>query len=391
MARFGRFSLRRRLEQPSPPPAALPPAAHQLRQPLQRTASYLPFADAALRAALLSNANLAGDSCNRGALLGALLGAALGAPAIPRDLLEGLQRGPELRTTAAALAACAVAPLALDRAQEARIPCRFGRPWPVPRVRFDALPSLLAQEGRCETGGSAADAVTGFFAPVDCAHKLRAISTICATLPSPPITSPAHTHQPTVLRFLRGTGAVSLITSPGALARVVPLALPAGVLPTLLSPGFPANASHAEEPWVARILALRQALCVSVAETSWASAATSERARDALTERVGAGALQLDEGDAATDRALVMQAQAKSAESAVYASQSASLAGLRVRVDSAYINTESATNISLDSVVGASAGARAAGVFSPSAPDTTALAQLLGVASAPGCGAFVFL
>jgi hypothetical protein len=50
----------------------------------------------ALRAALLANANLGGDNCNRGMLLGSVLGAVLGRSGIPADLVEGLVRGEEV-------------------------------------------------------------------------------------------------------------------------------------------------------------------------------------------------------------------------------------------------------------------------------------------------------
>lgn len=45
---------------------------------------------------VLSNANVGGDNCHRGAALGAVAGAAAGAAGIPRPLLAGLHDSGEL-------------------------------------------------------------------------------------------------------------------------------------------------------------------------------------------------------------------------------------------------------------------------------------------------------
>ncbi len=47
-------------------------------------------------AAMVSNTNLGGDNCHRGAVLGALLGAALGFDAIPDRWIQGLASRDEL-------------------------------------------------------------------------------------------------------------------------------------------------------------------------------------------------------------------------------------------------------------------------------------------------------
>lgn len=62
----------------------------------------------AFRDALCVNANLGGDCVNRGALLGSILGATLGARNIPKDLLEGLLRRPQLQLHITALSQRAV-------------------------------------------------------------------------------------------------------------------------------------------------------------------------------------------------------------------------------------------------------------------------------------------
>jgi hypothetical protein len=84
----------------------------------------------ALRAALLANANLGGDSTHRGALLGAVLGACCGAAAIPRDLLAGLAafRGP------AAPAVDAIASAVEGAVTTGAAAHRFGRPAPLARA-----------------------------------------------------------------------------------------------------------------------------------------------------------------------------------------------------------------------------------------------------------------
>ena len=83
----------------------------------------------AFRAALLENANLGGDCTHRGALLGAILGATLGASNLPRDLVDGLARGPAVSPHIFSLAAIVEA----HGANAPRRPPRFGRPSPLPQ------------------------------------------------------------------------------------------------------------------------------------------------------------------------------------------------------------------------------------------------------------------
>lgn len=47
--------------------------------------------------AVLSNTNVGGENCHRGAALGALMGAALGEAAIPQHLIDGLAASAEIR------------------------------------------------------------------------------------------------------------------------------------------------------------------------------------------------------------------------------------------------------------------------------------------------------
>jgi hypothetical protein len=113
-----------------------------------------------VRAALLSNANLGGDCCNRGMLLGALLGCVAGAESLPHDLVGGLLRAPGLaaaldafveRTARQLLGqpapgavgdAAASAPVAMAAATV--LPPRFGRPSPLPRRAYSAHSAVLA-------------------------------------------------------------------------------------------------------------------------------------------------------------------------------------------------------------------------------------------------------
>ncbi len=54
---------------------------------------------------LLANANVAGDTCNRGMLMGCLYGLAFGAAAWPRARVDGLACRDEVLAAATALAA----------------------------------------------------------------------------------------------------------------------------------------------------------------------------------------------------------------------------------------------------------------------------------------------
>jgi len=115
----------------------------------------------ALRAALLSNANLGGDCCNRGMLLGAILGCVSGADAVPRDLIDGLHRRGELLAVVDSFAE------RVARHLEAGPPSvtRFGRPSALPPRAYSA-------------GDSAAGAQSGseLRLPTDFPGKIEAIA-----------------------------------------------------------------------------------------------------------------------------------------------------------------------------------------------------------------------
>ena len=86
----------------------------------------------ALETALLSNANLGGDCCNRGLLLGSVLGAAFGASNIPIRLINGLKRRDELL-----VAVDGIADLILQQFSTGMtIASRFGRPSPLPTREY---------------------------------------------------------------------------------------------------------------------------------------------------------------------------------------------------------------------------------------------------------------
>ena len=86
----------------------------------------------ALETALLSNANLGGDCCNRGLLLGSVLGAAFGASNIPIRLINGLKRRDELL-----VAVEGIADLILQQFSTGiTIASRFGRPSPLPTREY---------------------------------------------------------------------------------------------------------------------------------------------------------------------------------------------------------------------------------------------------------------
>lgn len=92
----------------------------------------------ALESALLSNANLGGDCCNRGLLLGSLLGAYFGASNIPLHLITGLKRKDELIK-----ATDLFAELILKQLLTGNIhPSRFGRPSPFPTKSYSALSAI---------------------------------------------------------------------------------------------------------------------------------------------------------------------------------------------------------------------------------------------------------
>lgn len=88
--------------------------------------------------ALVSNANIVGDSCNRGMLLGATLGSIFGASNLPGHLIEGLFRRDELRGLMAAFSGRVIAPQWTEASllpASRRWP-RFGRPWPLPLASY---------------------------------------------------------------------------------------------------------------------------------------------------------------------------------------------------------------------------------------------------------------
>lgn len=71
------------------PPPPLPAAA--------AAGGVLPILTDSFEAAVLSNTNVGGENCHRGAALGALMGAALGEAAIPPRLITGLSQHEALR------------------------------------------------------------------------------------------------------------------------------------------------------------------------------------------------------------------------------------------------------------------------------------------------------
>lgn len=92
----------------------------------------------ALERALLSNANLGGDCCNRGLLLGSLLGACFGASNIPLHLLNGLKRKEELIEETDLFTELILQQLSTGNIH----PSRFGRPSPFPTKSYSALSAI---------------------------------------------------------------------------------------------------------------------------------------------------------------------------------------------------------------------------------------------------------
>jgi len=200
-------------------------------------------AAAGFEAALLSNANLVGDNCNRGMLLGSLLGLVYGAHNLPTHLIAGLHRRAEIEATVAAFSRSLVSPqLAVLRtarveASGARIVMtpRFGRPSPLPILRYPVsqLQRRTAGGAAVPVAEAAADALAAGIAvgaPTDLACKLAAIHRHCAaasaSLAAGPGTSRAQ------LRYARAAGAVLLpppaVASSASLQRATRLLLPAG-------------------------------------------------------------------------------------------------------------------------------------------------------------------
>lgn len=117
----------------------------------------------ALREALLANANLGGDCCNRGMMLGGVLGAVLGRSGIPADLLQGLARRQEALAAAAGLSALCLSASAAAATAGAGVGAgRLGRPL--------ASPLLASPSG----------ALGALRVPVDFEGKLRALRELAA-------------------------------------------------------------------------------------------------------------------------------------------------------------------------------------------------------------------
>lgn len=105
------------------------------------------------RAALLANANLGGDCCNRGMLLGSLLGCIVGESNIPADLITGLYRYDELRSSIDALADAICKHMEQSTQTKAcsgadgdarRVTTRLGHSWPLPLAGYTSKSVIRA-------------------------------------------------------------------------------------------------------------------------------------------------------------------------------------------------------------------------------------------------------
>lgn len=312
-------------------------------------------AGAAFRAALLSNANLCGDSCNRGMLLGALMGAAVGARNIPADLVGGLYRADALGAVIDALADGVARSLQGAATgggaprQQALHP-RFGRPRPLPLLRYVAVAT--------PAGGEPTAGVGAYAAPRDFRGKLAAVATDVGRAGVP---------NGSRLRYVRGVGAV--------------------VLPPPLQPGAAASLAAAPAEHVDALLA-RVLPPVSTG--------------DDLSSVADASPPAIDAGDAAADRAAALAAlagggngsggtaapAAGAAEPSSASAPAAPRTSIRLaELDPALVDGDSATNTLLGAVAAAAGGGGSSDDVA-SSQAASAAQRPLRVDCAPGTGVF---
>lgn len=298
-----------------------------------------PHAAAAFQAALLSNANLCGDNCNRGMLAGAVLGFLFGAHNIPAPLVAGLHRyDAELRHTIRAFVERIVRPqvdamsgAAADAATHTSsvIASRFGRPALLPVLRFPlyAAPATASgadsalAEARPAGGAAAGDGAQAgvlVHAPRDLSHKLRMLQ-LC--------TERTQAVAAAGSVFLKHSAAgASAGTDGSTLAQLSIAGKPLlrfhkGSGPLLVEPAPPLSsvlsAAAAAAGRVARPLLLPQAAAVPHGAGAAASSSAAPPAGD------------LDDGDAAADRAAALAAmQAGNASGVLSASTASGTSGV---------------------------------------------------------------
>lgn len=303
-----------------------------------------PHAAAAFQTALLSNANLCGDNCNRGMLAGALLGFMFGAHNIPAPLVSGLHRyAGELRDTVKSFVATIIRPQIAVMASahphhdhdhaSATAPSRFGRPALLPVLRFPLYETGGAGTAASAETAAAAAAAIGVGAgrgasvlvhePRDLAHKLHMIHA-CAE-----VTQTAAAAATTAA--VATTDASSKSSSSSSSSGLVALSnagqpllrFHKGAGPLLLEPAAPAAASIQRVPLtaaaasagrVARPLLLPAPVLQERAHSS-ASQVAATPVTDGTAGSSAAGAdsavspaSDLDDGDAAADRAAALAA-----------------------------------------------------------------------------------
>lgn len=282
-----------------------------------------PHAAAAFQSALLSNANLCGDNCNRGMLAGAVLGFLFGAHNIPAPLVSGLHRyDGELRHTIKAFVAQIVRPQ-VDAMAAAHgpsvVPSRFGRPAMLPVLRFPlyAKPSSHGGAGAAgEAAGlrSAAAAGTDILvhAPRDLSHKLRMVQ-LCAqraqaaaaAASSKPSSSGRHSDS------ADGSFTLAQLSS----ARKPVLRFHKGAGPLLVEPAAPFST----------LLGSAAAAAGRVARPLLLPAAATRTAAVAVPGPIPSSSTgDLDDGDAAADRAAALAAMQAGNASGVLSSGAAS-------------------------------------------------------------------
>lgn len=263
-----------------------------------------------MRAALISNANLAGDSCNRGPLLAVLLGLSMGStctgsPAVSLfgdDLCRGLRywsiiepntarfaRRCSAACSSTALSHCAVQPT-----------LRFGRPWPLPVFHYynDGDEDITRFPGQTYQ-----EDLSPLRLPRDFRGKLAAVASLLQAIPM-------EQRPRNLLRFLRRKGPVFIVVTPGEAPHVVPM------------PSFPGavksgDSVDARMPWWPIVTALRT---------------------DRHRHTPGGAADPLDEGVAASDRAEVMRQMQGPAASVVAPAS----------VDPSLTDKEAVCNIAVD-------------------------------------------
>ena len=303
-------------------------------------------AGAAFRAALLSNANLAGDNCNRGMMLGSILGAAFGERSIPPDLIRGLYRHDELRRTVESLADMIVASFPKQAAAAGAFP-RFGRPRPLPLLRYPA---------------ASGDSAAVISAPRDFTAKLRRIQSDARRAAAGDAGEVSGSGSGR-LRYVRNVGPVVLPSWRTASDVITPLASTQG-------------------GGQARVLAPSIAAPIVGGGANALAAAAMMDSGDAAADRAAAlAALQAGSNGTLTS-ALASPAAIPAAEAASSGGSSGAFpASVRLAsLDAALLDRESATNILLS----------AASAIPPSESHRLWIAAELQLDCVPGTGAFVY-